>query len=81
MVEIKRFRLLTGVEILEWAIVIITKMTKEWIQMPNYASALKTYRCSNCGDEYQSLSPYLHPVLWTVCVYCLDIPVTESKWA
>ena len=81
MVEIKRFRLLTGVEILEWAIVIITKMTKEWIQMPNYASALKLYRCSNCGDEYQSLHAYQHSVLGIVCDDCLNVPVTESKWA
>lgn len=51
------------------------------LQMPNYASALKDYRCSNCGDEYQSLYAYLHPVLGTVCDDCLNIPVTESEWA
>jgi len=49
--------------------------------MPNYASALKLYRCSNCGDEYQSLHAYQHSVLGIVCDDCLNVPVTESKWA
>lgn len=47
----------------------------------NYAKNLKTYKCSNCGLTYQSLSAYLHAVLGIVCNECMDAEVYDSKWA
>ena len=47
--------------------------------MTNIVKNLKDFRCSNCGDEYQSLHAYVHAVLGTVCHECLNIPVTDSQ--
>jgi hypothetical protein len=49
--------------------------------MPNYAAALKDFRCSNCGIEYQSLHAYQHIVLGIVCDDCMNVDVTDSRWA
>ena len=49
--------------------------------MSNIIKNLKDFRCSNCGDEYQSLHAYQHSVLGIVCIDCLNAPVTDSQWA
>ena len=49
--------------------------------MPNYVKNLKDFKCSNCGFDYQSLHAYRHSILGIVCVDCLNVELTDSKWA
>jgi hypothetical protein len=49
--------------------------------MANLIKNLKDFRCNNCGIEYQSLHAYQHVVLGVVCNDCMDVDVTDSKWA